>query len=136
MVQAAAGANHSVLRTLDGQILTFGAYKNGQLGRSPPANVPSDKKWFAEPTFVEGYGVACGTIASWVSTVGDRTIIQTQKQIFTKQMLNDARITARKDCLIMLPPTGAIDADYVVINRATGEVMQFRMSSEKFASMR
>uniref|UniRef100_A0A914QH32 Uncharacterized protein n=1 Tax=Panagrolaimus davidi TaxID=227884 RepID=A0A914QH32_9BILA len=104
IVQAIAGANHCILRTLDGQILTFGAFKNGQLIRAAPSNCPPEKKWFTEPTFVEGYGQSSGIIASWISAVGDRTIIQTQKQIFTKQMLNDARVTARKDCLIILPP--------------------------------
>lgn len=33
VAQVAAGANHCVLRTTDGAVYTFGAYKNGQLAR-------------------------------------------------------------------------------------------------------
>lgn len=33
VVQVATGANHSVLRTADGSVITFGAYRQGQLAR-------------------------------------------------------------------------------------------------------
>jgi alpha-tubulin suppressor-like RCC1 family protein len=41
IVQAVAGANHTVLRTLDGRLITFGSYKAGQLGRKRLA-MPAD----------------------------------------------------------------------------------------------
>ena len=44
VVQAVAGANHTVLRTLDGRLITFGAHKAGQLGRkrlATPAEMPT-----------------------------------------------------------------------------------------------
>lgn len=50
------GANHCVLRTAKGQIITFGAHKSGQLGRRPTPiennGVSTAKEWFAEPKIV------------------------------------------------------------------------------------
>ncbi|MFH4974209.1 hypothetical protein AB6A40_000918, partial [Gnathostoma spinigerum] len=46
VVQIAAGSNHSVLRTADGSVLTFGAYRQGQLGREG-----EDVNWHASPDF-------------------------------------------------------------------------------------
>uniref|UniRef100_A0A7E4WAZ4 RCR-type E3 ubiquitin transferase n=1 Tax=Panagrellus redivivus TaxID=6233 RepID=A0A7E4WAZ4_PANRE len=132
VVQAVAGANHCVLRTLDGQVITFGAYKQGQLGREAD---PSNPKWFATPTAVPGYGQANGMIVSWVSAEGDQTILQTQKQTFSKAVLNDATITANKDCLVILAHADNTCEDYVIIKRNSSEVSRFKIDFERFGRM-
>lgn len=100
-MQAVAGANHCVLRTLDGQVITFGAHKAGQLGRAEA----NSRFWFAEPGFVPGYGQNYGRIASWVGAQGDRTIIQVQKQIYARNYLGECGITATRECVLILPNT-------------------------------
>ncbi|KAE9549406.1 hypothetical protein FO519_007385 [Halicephalobus sp. NKZ332] len=138
VVQAVAGANHCVLRTSDGRILTFGAYKNGQLKRSPPKEEDlqkgenTKKKWFATPTIVEGFGQEYGRIVSWVGTKGDNTLIQVQKQTFSRNILADSRVTANRDYMIIMPPAKDSGADYVIVKRRTGEISQFFM--EEFFS--
>lgn len=111
IVQAVAGANHCVLRTLDGQVITFGAYKNGQLGRE----ATGEKFWFAKPGFVQGYGQTYGKIANWIGAQGDKTLIQAQKQIFSRNMLNECYITANKDCVLIMQ--NSMERNPVVVMR-------------------
>uniref|UniRef100_A0A914IDA9 4Fe-4S ferredoxin-type domain-containing protein n=1 Tax=Globodera rostochiensis TaxID=31243 RepID=A0A914IDA9_GLORO len=110
IVQAVAGANHSVLRTIDGRLITFGAHKAGQLGRkriatpaSSPSGVTAVRQWFAEPGFVPGFGQAYGRLANWASAQGDRTVVQVQQQLISRAELADGRITASGDVLMVLP---------------------------------
>lgn len=102
VVQAVAGANHCVLRTMSGEVLTFGAHRMGQLGREPD---PKDKYWFAKPSFVSGYGPQAQISANWISAKGDRTTIQGHRRLFTRQELDACQVTANKDCVALIPQT-------------------------------
>ncbi|KAL3078261.1 hypothetical protein niasHS_012148 [Heterodera schachtii] len=113
IAQVVAGANHTVLRAIDGRLISFGSHKAGQLGRkriATPASSPPGaralRQWFAEPGFVPGFGQAYGRIANWVSAQGDRTVVQVQRQLISRAELADGRITASGDLLMLLPSAG------------------------------
>ena len=77
--QAIAGANHCVLRLASGELVTFGAYRAGQLGRRASSSVTNDaecRHWFARPMLVEGYGPSSARIATWIGAGGDRTFVR------------------------------------------------------------
>lgn len=103
IVQAVAGANHCVLRTMTGEVITFGAYRAGQLGREADLN---DKFWFAKPTFVPGFGLQAQISAGWVSAKGNRTTIQGHRRLLTKQELDNCQVTANRDCVVLFPLPG------------------------------
>lgn len=110
VVQAVAGANHCVLRTSDGRVLTFGAYKSGQLGRR------SDERfWFAKPDVVPEFGPERGCVANWVSAHGDVTLVQYHRQLFTRSELADCYITASRDTLILAPKDQ--EKEFVLLRR-------------------
>ncbi|KAI1714938.1 PHR domain-containing protein [Ditylenchus destructor] len=132
VVQAVAGANHCVLRTSAGQVITFGAYKNGQLGRRPadkhkqtttePTSIfpgPTNREWFAEPGFVQGFGQTHGRLASWVGAQSDRTIIQCQRQVISQADLANCQVTANQEYILVVPSNkrGCNNKNYVVIGR-------------------
>ncbi|TKR87164.1 hypothetical protein L596_011612 [Steinernema carpocapsae] len=110
VIQVAAGANHCVLRTVDGRVITFGASRSGQLGREE-----GDKNWHAKPGFVPGYGSSGGVTAGWVGASGDTTFIHTHKQMLSKENLADCQITANKNSIFVFP--SEVGKDYVVIRR-------------------
>lgn len=111
-----SGANHCVLRTSDGRIITFGAHRSGQLGRGQHSATMNGgasasksnnnnnngngagKYWFAEPTFVEDYGPATGRIATWVWEI----LLVGMKEFITKTFYPKFRLNFRE--LIFLPP--------------------------------
>ncbi|CAD5232657.1 unnamed protein product [Bursaphelenchus xylophilus] len=101
IVQAVAGANHCVLRTMNGEVITFGAHRAGQLGRE--CENPEDRQWFAKPGFVPEFGPQTGKTASWVSAKGDRTLIQSHQRLFSRNQLDECQIIANKSCLALIP---------------------------------
>lgn len=106
IVQAVAGANHCVLRTLNGEVITFGAHRAGQLGRDADS---LDKHWFARPSFVSGFGQQAQISANWVSARGDRTIIQGHRRLFSRQGLDNCHVTANRECVALVPLTRNAD---------------------------
>ncbi len=89
-VQIAAGANHCVLRALDGTVYTFGAFRQGQLARRS-----DERNWNARPDAVPGYGPNSGQVANWCGAVGDVTLILTQTQIFNNNIIADSQVLFR-----------------------------------------
>ncbi|CAJ0954714.1 unnamed protein product, partial [Mesorhabditis belari] len=110
VVQVGAGSNHCVLRTSDGQVWTFGAHKQGQLGRDS-----SDPLWHCRPQAVPGFGPQSGILATWIGCVGDVTIVHSARSLFTHESIQDAQIIANKSCLFVFPREAG--KDYVVIRR-------------------
>ncbi|KAI6189442.1 RCR-type E3 ubiquitin transferase [Aphelenchoides bicaudatus] len=100
IVQAVAGANHCVLRTMNGEVITFGAHRAGQLGRDAD---PLDKFWFARPAFVSGFGQEACKSASWVSAKGNKTTIQGHRRLFSRQELDNCQVTANRECVAVVP---------------------------------
>uniref|UniRef100_A0A915ATT0 RCR-type E3 ubiquitin transferase n=8 Tax=Parascaris univalens TaxID=6257 RepID=A0A915ATT0_PARUN len=117
VVQVAAGANHSVLRTADGAIITFGAHRQGQLVREG-----DDRNWNALPAFVPGYGRASGIVATWIGASGDTTFIHSQKQIFSSDVISNCQIVSNKDAVIIFP--NQVGKEYVAIRRKFGRFYQ------------
>lgn len=79
--QAIAGANHCVLRLANGEIITFGAHRSGQLGRRPATmtTTADDRHWHCRPTVVPGWGPNCQLSATWIGVCGDRTFVQASR---------------------------------------------------------
>ncbi|KAI6207356.1 RCR-type E3 ubiquitin transferase [Aphelenchoides besseyi] len=102
VVQAVAGGNHCVLRTVNGEVLTFGAYRSGQLGRKA-VDLENDRFWFARPDFVSGFGPEGNQMASWIGARGDRTFIQSHRRLFSRQDLNNCQVAANRDCVALIP---------------------------------
>ncbi|XP_037071412.1 E3 ubiquitin-protein ligase MYCBP2-like [Pollicipes pollicipes] len=118
-VQAAAGSHHTVLLTDDGQVVTFGAYQRGQLGRSPPGAGPSaaaNNLWFASPEPVPGIGAQHGRKATWVGASGDQTFIRINENLVNAETLGVSTIIAGQNFLGVLPtsprPAAVQDARY------------------------
>ncbi|OUC42188.1 regulator of condensation, partial [Trichinella nativa] len=72
VVQVAAGANHSVCLTNDGQVYTFGKHDAGQLGRRSAGQF-----WFCTPGPVEAFGGSKlgQAFAVRVNASGDQTLV-------------------------------------------------------------
>ncbi|KHJ86412.1 regulator of condensation, partial [Oesophagostomum dentatum] len=92
VVQVAAGANHTVLRTSLGAVFTFGAHKMGQLIR------PSEdgNYWHATPGKVPGFGPGCESFATWIGAVGDATLIHSHTSLVHSDDVIDAQLVASK----------------------------------------
>ncbi|KRY47660.1 E3 ubiquitin-protein ligase rpm-1 [Trichinella britovi] len=100
VVQVAAGANHSVCLTNDGQVYTFGKHDAGQLGRRPAGQF-----WFCTPGPVEAFGGSkLGQVfAVRVNASGDQTLVRCRKSLLTVGILRQARLTANKEFFLIFP---------------------------------
>uniref|UniRef100_A0A8L8Q1Q6 TNFR-Cys domain-containing protein n=1 Tax=Heligmosomoides polygyrus TaxID=6339 RepID=A0A8L8Q1Q6_HELPZ len=114
VVQVAAGANHTVLRTSVGAVYTFGAHKMGQLIR--PAE--EDSYWHATPARVPGFGPGCGSFATWIGAVGDATLIHSHTALIHSEDVIDAQLVASKNDLFIFPRQ--IGKEYVAVRRKHG----------------
>lgn len=122
IVQAVAGANHCVLRTSDGRVLTFGAHKAGQLGRRG-----EERFWFARPAAIPEFGPERGCVANWVGARGDATLVQYHRQLFTRAQLADCYIAANKESLLLAPKDCA--KDFVLLRRnGSAPFYRFRLA--------
>ncbi|KAI6226542.1 RCR-type E3 ubiquitin transferase [Aphelenchoides fujianensis] len=102
VVQAVAGGNHCVLRTVNGEVLTFGAHRAGQLGRKE-ANEAEDRFWFARPESVAGFGPNGDRVATWIAAKGDRTFVQSHRRLFTRPDLDACGVAANRECVALIP---------------------------------
>ncbi|KAI6241073.1 RCR-type E3 ubiquitin transferase [Aphelenchoides fujianensis] len=109
VVQAVAGGNHCVLRTVNGEVLTFGAHRASQLGRKE-ANEAEDRFWFARPEFVAGFGPNGDRVATWIAARGDRTFVQSHRRLFTRRDLDSCGVAANRECVALIP-TGRTEED-------------------------
>ncbi|CAD5224052.1 unnamed protein product [Bursaphelenchus okinawaensis] len=129
IVQAVAGANHCVLRTMNGEVITFGAYRAGQLGRE--CDNLEDRFWFAKPGFVPEFGPQTGKTTSWISAKGDRTLIQSHQRLFSRNQLDECQVTANKGCLALIPNSGVEEESFCVMIPTKGVIdrfFQFKMN--------
>ncbi|VBB27565.1 unnamed protein product [Acanthocheilonema viteae] len=125
VVQIAAGSNHTVLRTADGSVITFGAHRQGQLARKG-----NEKNWFAVPSFVEGYGRGSGTVATWIGASGDTTLIHSQIRIYSNDIISDcqASIVADSETIVIFP--NQIGKNYMAIRRKFNTFYQYSLGTE------
>ncbi|CAG9534611.1 unnamed protein product [Cercopithifilaria johnstoni] len=123
VVQIAAGSNHTVLRTADGSVITFGAHRQGQLAREG-----NEKNWFAVPSFVEGYGRGSGTVATWVGASGDTTLIHSQIRIYSKDIISDCQVVADNETIVIFP--NQVGKNYMAIRRKFNTFYQYSMGTE------
>ncbi|XGW06024.1 hypothetical protein V3C99_016398 [Haemonchus contortus] len=114
VVQVAAGANHTVLRTSLGAVYTFGAHKMGQLIRPPD----DDSSWHATPGRVPGFGPGCESFATWIGAVGDATLIHSHTALIHSEDVIDAQLVASKNDLFIFPRQ--VGKEYVAIRRKHG----------------
>ncbi|EYC22759.1 hypothetical protein Y032_0016g2930 [Ancylostoma ceylanicum] len=114
VVQVAAGANHTVLRTSLGAVFTFGAHKMGQLIRSPE----DGNYWHATPGRVPGFGPGYESFATWIGAVGDATLIHSHTALIHAEDVIDAQLVASKYDLFIFPRQ--VGKEYVAIRRKHG----------------
>ncbi|WKY12527.1 hypothetical protein Q1695_003815 [Nippostrongylus brasiliensis] len=114
VVQVAAGANHTVLRTSQGAVYTFGAHKMGQLIR--PSD--DDTYWHATPGRVPGFGPGCESFATWIGAVGDATLIHSHTALVHSDDVIDAQLVASKNDMFVFPRQ--VGKEYVAIRRKHG----------------
>ncbi|KRZ20205.1 E3 ubiquitin-protein ligase rpm-1 [Trichinella pseudospiralis] len=134
VVQPAAGANHSVCLTTDGQVYTFGKHDSGQLGRR---STKLGQLWFCTPAPVEAFGSKPGqAFAVRVRASGDQTLVRCRKSLLTVATLRQARLTANKDFFLIFPkPTTKQTADepqhrYIALDRRRGTVTEVRYNAD------
>lgn len=96
IVQIAAGSNHTVLLTSQGQVYTFGSNQKGQLGRLPSA---IDYCWNSSPGLVPNLGPQHGRRASWIGASGDYTFFKLDESLINPLTLSAARIMGNKRCI-------------------------------------
>jgi E3 ubiquitin-protein ligase MYCBP2 len=96
VVQVAAGSNHCVLRTHDGMVYTFGAHRQGQLGRQG-----DDRNWHSTPDTIEGFGQGQGTVAGWIGAAVDVTLVQSHKQVFSSETIADCQVRFSIDTVFL-----------------------------------
>uniref|UniRef100_A0A915PSJ6 RCR-type E3 ubiquitin transferase n=1 Tax=Setaria digitata TaxID=48799 RepID=A0A915PSJ6_9BILA len=123
VVQIAAGSNHTVLRTADGSVITFGAHRQGQLARGGDG-----KNWFAIPSFVSGYGRGSGTVATWIGASGDTTLIHSQVRIYSNDIISDCQIVADSETIVIFP--NQVGKNYMAIRRKFNTFYQYSMGAE------
>ncbi|VIO97478.1 B-box zinc finger family protein [Brugia malayi] len=123
VVQIAAGSNHTVLRTADGSVITFGAHRQGQLAREG-----NEKNWFAMPSFVAGYGRGSGTVATWIGASGDTTLIHSQIRIYSNDIISDCQIVADSETIIIFP--NQIGKNYMAIRRKYNTFCQYSLGTD------
>ncbi|CAD6193419.1 unnamed protein product [Caenorhabditis auriculariae] len=111
IVQVAAGANHTVLRSSDGSVFTFGAHAKGQLAR--PAGKTAT--WYAMPERVPGYGPGFSAFAAWIGAHGDVTLVHSHAALLNNDEVVSSQIVASKNDIFIFPRE--IGKDYIVIRR-------------------
>ncbi|CAB3398193.1 unnamed protein product [Caenorhabditis bovis] len=111
VVQIAAGSNHTVLRTSDGSVYTFGAYSKGQLARQ----AGDRQNWNSIPGRVPGYGPGYSAFAGWIGAEGDSTIIHSHTALLSSDDVLNAQIVATKQNIFIFPRE--VGRDYIVIRR-------------------
>ncbi|PAV60710.1 hypothetical protein WR25_02916 isoform A [Diploscapter pachys] len=111
VVQVAAGNNHTVIRTTDGTVYTFGAHSKGQLARGPF----DEPGWNATPGKVAGFGPGSNSFASWIGAEGDTTLIHSHTVLLSQEELIDSQIVATRSDLFVFPRY--VGKDYFVIRR-------------------
>uniref|UniRef100_A0A915CN20 Uncharacterized protein n=1 Tax=Ditylenchus dipsaci TaxID=166011 RepID=A0A915CN20_9BILA len=104
---------------MEGQVITFGAHKFGQLGRRPSSS--NDKDWFAEPTILPGYGYAYGKLASWVGAQSDCTFIQCQNKYSPKPTLPTATSLPIKTSALSCLPTKGSTLEAMLLSDGRGQ---------------
>ncbi|VDM12020.1 unnamed protein product [Wuchereria bancrofti] len=123
VVQIAAGSNHTVLRTADGSVITFGAHRQGQLAREG-----NEKNWFAMPSFVTGYGRGSGTVATWIGASADTTLIHSQIRIYSNDIISDCQIVADSETIIIFP--NQVGKNYMAIRRKYNTFYQYSLGTD------
>lgn len=143
-IAVACGSYHSVVLLENGQVLTFGNYQKGQLGREGPSEDAAEsagaaagalsreemaikKLWFAFPENIPDIGSDCGRAATWIGASGDQTFIRVDETLINAKNLINSTIVANKHQILLLPTTANTDANFkaLAISRHDGFCRSF-----------
>ncbi|KAB7503617.1 E3 ubiquitin-protein ligase MYCBP2 [Armadillidium nasatum] len=109
ITQVAAGSNHSVLLTSNGQIFTFGSYQKGQLGRGAPQYDAGESSsrgrapWYSLPSPIPGIGPRMGKRATWIGASADTTFIKLDQSLINAYNFQSSAVVANANCIVLLP---------------------------------
>ncbi|KAK4298747.1 hypothetical protein Pmani_028926 [Petrolisthes manimaculis] len=125
VVQVAAGSNHTVFLTANGQIYTCGDYQKGQLGRGAPQSEAGEGSsrgrcpWYSVPGLVPGVGPRLGRRATWVGASADLTYVKLDQSLINAHNLSAAAVVANSSCLVLLP-VGGVAGERIEVEGADG----------------
>ena len=88
--QLACGDNHTVVLLQSGQVITFGKYQEGQLGRKKEEG--DDDTWHMLPRPIPMLGDGCK--ATWVGARGNQTFIAIDESLVSEYTLGQCRVFA------------------------------------------
>ena len=115
----------------NGQVLTFGSYQKGQLGREAPPDsdensgaisrdeIARRKLWFAFPECIAEVGFEYGRSATWIGASGDQTFIRVDETLINAKSLINSTIMANKNHILILP-TQEANFKSLAISRSDG----------------
>ncbi|CAL4105683.1 unnamed protein product, partial [Meganyctiphanes norvegica] len=135
ITQVAAGSNHTVLLTSNGQIYTSGDFQKGQIGRFSPQSEAGEGSsrgrcpWYSVPGLVPGIGPRLGRRATWVGASADVTYVKLDQSLINAHNLTAATVVANSNCLILMPVSGKKEEESgwkcLVISRSDGQCRSF-----------
>lgn len=135
VVQVAAGSNHTIFLTSNGQIYSCGDFQKGQLGRVAPQSDAGEGSsrgrcpWYSVPGLVPGVGPRLGRRATWVGASADVTYIKLDQSLINTHNLSASAVVANSNCLVLLPVGGKREEEEswrcLVISRSDGQCRSF-----------
>ncbi|XP_069950165.1 E3 ubiquitin-protein ligase MYCBP2 isoform X3 [Cherax quadricarinatus] len=135
VTQVAAGSNHTVFLTSNGQIYSCGDFQKGQLGRGAPQSDAGEGSsrgrcpWYSVPGLVPGIGPRLGCRATWIGVSADVTYVKLDQSLINAHNLSAAAVVANSNCLVLLPVGGKKEEEEgwkcLVISRSDGQCRSF-----------
>lgn len=137
-ISVACGSYHSVVLLETGQVLTFGQFLKGQLGRDG-SSVENDeinaalsreemamkKLWFAYPEPIPEIGSDLGRTATWVGASGDQTFIRVDETLINAKSLMNSTILSNTHQIVILPNSSDAPFKSLAISRTDGFCRSF-----------
>ncbi|XP_037787011.1 E3 ubiquitin-protein ligase MYCBP2-like isoform X1 [Penaeus monodon] len=140
VTQVAAGSNHTIFLTSNGQIYTCGDFQKGQLGRGAPQSDAGEGSsrgrcpWYSVPGLVPGVGPRLGRRATWIGASADVTYVKLDQSLINAHNLSAASVVANSSCLVLLPVGGKKEEEEgwrcLVISRSDGQCRSFSTADQ------
>ncbi|XP_069976524.1 E3 ubiquitin-protein ligase MYCBP2-like, partial [Penaeus vannamei] len=140
VTQIAAGSNHTIFLTSNGQIYTCGDFQKGQLGRGAPQSDAGEGSsrgrcpWYSVPGLVPGVGPRLGRRATWIGASADVTYVKLDQSLINAHNLSAASVVANSSCLVLLPVGGKKEEEEgwrcLVISRSDGQCRSFSTADQ------